>query len=36
MSLFFRKENRVEVFGLDGEVVITETDEFDFLPSYAK
>ena len=28
MSLLFKKENQVEVFGLDGEVVITETDEF--------
>jgi hypothetical protein len=29
MGLIFRKENQVEVFGLGGEVVITETDEFD-------
>jgi hypothetical protein len=29
MGLLFIKENRIEVFGLDGEVVITETDEFE-------
>jgi hypothetical protein len=29
MGLLFKKENQVEVFGAEGEVVITETDEFD-------
>jgi hypothetical protein len=29
MGLLFKKENRIEIFGAVGEVVITEIDEFD-------
>lgn len=29
MGLLFEQEHQVEVFGFNGEVVITETDEFD-------
>jgi hypothetical protein len=29
MGLIFKKENQIEIFGSVGEIVITETDEFD-------
>jgi hypothetical protein len=29
MGLIFKKEHQIEIFGSVGEIVITETDEFD-------
>ena len=33
MGLLFKKENQIEVFGCNGQVTITETDEYQVMTS---